>query len=176
MANTVSKVAKATSLDDAQRTELIFVMGARIQDVREWKEERWRYFYFSIIAIFTMTATTRIPGASISPIYKAMVCAAVVLILLAWRQSHRATEVSLSRAREALENMHKLLSSAVEGTRSKRPKQTNAVPLFMMLLVYSSSVFALVAIGLSAFEKPLPNPIPPSCACAPAKAVKPGAP
>jgi hypothetical protein len=132
-------------MDEETRKEVLFVLDARLNDIREWKQEQWRYAYTAMIALTGLFATLRVPATPPSLPYRWLVVAACCAIAAFWLYANESTERALERSREGARNAWALLQPVVLATRPGGKRNNAIVPVSLRLAVLGEAAFVIAA-------------------------------
>jgi len=135
-------------MDVETRKELFFVLEARTTDIREWKQEQWRYGYTALVALAGLIASVRVPSVAPTCSYKLLVILGALGVAAIWWIANHATENALKRTRQGVARAYELLAPAVLATRPDGMRQNQTVPRTLSVAVFGLAAFAIAATAM----------------------------
>lgn len=139
---------QADQIDAETRKEALFILNARLADIRELKQEQWRYGYTALIALTGLLASVRVPIFAPDLRYRLLVIAGCIGVVALWWNVQRATERALDRSRAARDSARKLLTEPVQSTHLPdlpRPDDLRTVARMLTWAIGGEAVFVIIA-------------------------------
>jgi hypothetical protein len=139
------KDKKRSSDEEKALRELIFIQGARLEDIRELKRYQWQSTYYSVLAVGGLVALSRLtmPGWP----YRLALMVGCALVVVAWQLINNAIERALARSRAARDKVYDLFTPQVRRTRITDPADRMEIYRVLRIVVIGSATIAAITIA-----------------------------
>lgn len=137
----------ASPMPEDAHKDVLFILDARLEDVRELKRYQWQSSYYAVLAIGGLIALSRL-ASQMNGLYRLALLFACLLTFAAWWLINRAIERDLARSRSLRKLGYEMLSDEVKKILDPDPVDRGGIYRVLRFVVAGASALGAITVAL----------------------------